>query len=282
MSMEFYGYFDSTESDPRVYSSDELAQVFRTLAGSGVGSGLRVIPGGDMTVKVEPGAAMVYGYTYALMDDGGDDKTLTLSASGSADRIDRIALKLDLSAGGRSLSLEVKQGVPGASPVAPALESTALVKEISLGQVRVPAAASVLTAAHITDERQDPAVCGLLISDQVQAALGQKMGLEAGETLTAAIAQRASTSHYEAVLTTAGWSGTGPYEQSVAVAGILQTDTPFVDVSLAGATTTTQATDLLNAWAMVGRVMTTAGSITAYCYEEKPKAAIPIILKVVR
>lgn len=97
-----------------------------------------------------------------------------------------------------------------------------------------------------------------------------------------AIAQKASTQRFSATLSTSGWSASAPYTQTVNVSGLLATDDPFVDVSLSGASTASAATALMEAWGFVGRVSAGAGTITAYCYEEKPTVAIPLILKVVR
>lgn len=85
---------------------------------------------------------------------------------------------------------------------------------------------------------------------------------------------------YTATLTTAGWSASAPFAQTVTVTGILATDTPIIDVILSG----TASTAILQseAWGCVGRITTAANSITVYCYEEKPITAIPIQLKVVR
>lgn len=76
-----------------------------------------------------------------------------------------------------------------------------------------------------------------------------------------------------------GWSESAPFTQTVAVDGILVSDDPFVDLYLAGVE---DGTPVIEAWAVVGRVATNNGSITAYCYEEKPEVDIPVILKVVR
>lgn len=94
---------------------------------------------------------------------------------------------------------------------------------------------------------------------------------------------KASTAGYTAILPAAGWSsGNVPYGQEVAVPGILETDNPFVDVDMSGAYTGNQGTALTEAWSFVGRVTAKAGSIAAYCYEEKPTVDIPLVIRVVR
>ena len=94
--------------------------------------------------------------------------------------------------------------------------------------------------------------------------------------------RKAETATYAGTLKAGSWSASAPYSQNVTINGILITDSPFVDVDMSGASSTSAGTALLEAWGLVGRVVANAGSITAYCYEEKPTVNIPIILKVVR
>lgn len=85
---------------------------------------------------------------------------------------------------------------------------------------------------------------------------------------------------YTVPLPASGWTGTGPYVQTVAVEGILETDNPVADVVLSE-----NAADAIaetEAWAAVGRIVTMAGQIAVTCYEDKPVRDITIQLKVVR
>ena len=100
--------------------------------------------------------------------------------------------------------------------------------------------------------------------------------------LSVSISQKASTAHYSATLSSSDWSSSAPYTQTVSVSGILATDDPLVDVDMSGATTSDDGNALTDAWTLVGRVTANAGSITAYCYDEKPTVDIPLIFKVVR
>lgn len=99
------------------------------------------------------------------------------------------------------------------------------------------------------------------------------------KTVGEALKNKAETASYTCTLSVSDWSNTAPYTQSVAVSGILGTDSPFVDVYLAGIE---DGAAIIEAWIAVGRVETKDNSIIAYCYEEKPEVDIPIILKVVR
>lgn len=85
---------------------------------------------------------------------------------------------------------------------------------------------------------------------------------------------------YTATLTTA-WSGSAaPYTQTVAVPGVLASDAPHVTPVYS----TTLATALLQkeAWSKVSKAEAAADSITFTCFEEKPTAAIPIQIEVIR
>ena len=90
---------------------------------------------------------------------------------------------------------------------------------------------------------------------------------------------KATTKTFTATLSTT-WSGSGPYTQTVAVAGLLSSDNPMVDAVLSDTAATAKAQR--DAWALVDRITTAANSITAYAYDKKPATAIPIQLKVVR
>lgn len=89
----------------------------------------------------------------------------------------------------------------------------------------------------------------------------------------------ASTADYTATLTTT-WTGSeAPYTQTVAVSGLLATDKPVV--ALLPSNTYADAVAQCKEWAKVYRVVTAAGSITAYA-TAAPSVALPIGLKVVR
>ena len=86
---------------------------------------------------------------------------------------------------------------------------------------------------------------------------------------------------FEATTTlTTTWAGAEPpYTQTVSVAGMTAAMNPIVDVVLSDDTPTAIAQ--LEAWSMVNRITTDNGSITAFCFWEKPTVAVPIQLKAV-
>lgn len=91
---------------------------------------------------------------------------------------------------------------------------------------------------------------------------------------------KATTASYKATLPASGWSASAPYTQTVNVAGILETDEPFYDVSMLDSTI--DAPTLIEAFGCIGTLASYDGYIVVQCYEEKPTVDIPIKLKVVR
>lgn len=83
-----------------------------------------------------------------------------------------------------------------------------------------------------------------------------------------------------ATLPAGEWSGVAPYIQTATVEGMLDTDTPLVDVVLSHVAATAVAQ--LDAYGLVGRIDTATGGITVTCYEEKPEVDLTLALKVVR
>ena len=87
------------------------------------------------------------------------------------------------------------------------------------------------------------------------------------------------TSIFNVTLDTS-WSGSAaPYSKSVTVTGILETDTPIIDVVMSGTYATDKARQ--EAWAYIYRAVTSNNSITFYA-SEKPTVNLPVQIKVVR
>lgn len=309
--IEKYGLFDSLEGDEREYAEVDFARLGRVLGLDGVRGGENALsvsaaPAG-LGVTVAPGLALIQGRYYELEDDGSGTFTLNLSEAGNNPRIDRIVLTLDFTA--RTVKLGVLKGAEAASPAAPSLTRNTSMYMLSLAKVRVAVGAGALDADDITDERHDEAVCGIFIASADSAlaaaqaaqttanaanasASTANSAAKAAQTTAnsaasaAAAAQttangKASRAQYSATLTTSGWSSSAPYTQSVTISGVLAADTPVVDLNMSGATADTAA-DIQAAWACVGRIVTAANKITAYCYEEKPTVALPLNILVVR
>lgn len=77
-----------------------------------------------------------------------------------------------------------------------------------------------------------------------------------------------------------GWTGSGPYTQTVTVAGVLASDMPHVVPVYDADNTTAKAQR--EAWGCVSRGDAAAGGIQFTCFEDKPETAIPIQIEVMR
>lgn len=154
-------FFNSTATDRRKYSSADWSKFMQIFYSTGIVSGgdsLRVIPEEDaLAVSVTPGCAIVQGRAYFL-----EEEPLRLGIP-AADpvyaRLDRVALRLDLTADVRSVNLKVLTGTPAAEPLPPELVRNENIYDLSLAQIRV--APGALTIDTLTDERYDAELCGI-------------------------------------------------------------------------------------------------------------------------
>ncbi|OEH86258.1 hypothetical protein BHU72_12040 [Desulfuribacillus stibiiarsenatis] len=165
---EFSSFFNSMAGD-RLYSASKFAEYFASFLTDGVfngGESLQVYANdSDYFLRVKVGKGWIQGYYYNLSDS---EKILTpATAHATNPRIDRVVLKLDISQGVRSIQAVIKQGTPASEPEAPVLERDLTgsgIYELSLAQVLIPAGATIIPAANVTDERLDNNLCGLVNS----------------------------------------------------------------------------------------------------------------------
>lgn len=94
------------------------------------------------------------------------------------------------------------------------------------------------------------------------------------------IAGKATVSTYTVSLPASGWTGTGPYAQTVSVAGILATDRPIFGAVYAG--TNDQKVEQSIMGGFVDECETAAGSVTFRCYLVKPEVDLTMQLEVIR
>ena len=87
------------------------------------------------------------------------------------------------------------------------------------------------------------------------------------------------SSYYTATIPAAGWTGSGPYTNSVSVTGILASDRP--DIDLVASNDFATAKSEIEAWGLVYRGVTAANSITFYA-TGKPTVALNVQIKAVR
>lgn len=173
MAMEYFGFFDSTQNDERVYNGADMERFACTLSPSGVrdADSLEVKSADDgLKVRIGYGSALVGGHYYALEDDGGGAVVRTLEAPVSKPRVDRIILRMNSADAVRSVALTVLKGAESDAPVAPELTRSGDIYEISLAKIAMPVGVSIITAEQIIDERADTTVCGVLQSVTPDAA----------------------------------------------------------------------------------------------------------------
>jgi hypothetical protein len=158
-------FFDSVAGD-RIYSSADFRRIFSRAAQNGIVKGdedeLQVVARipAEMAVEVGLGSAFIEGGWIQVYSS---PEVLSITTANPLNpRIDRVVIRLDSTA--RTISLGVKAGTPAVVPVPPSLERSASVWELSLAQVLVGAAAAQVASDDITDERHDPAVCGVAAS----------------------------------------------------------------------------------------------------------------------
>lgn len=157
------GFFDTTADDPREYPAREFAEYFSRFVGNGIfggGEKLKVTASGkDMNVSVNLGYGWISGYMYAVYDT---PLVLPIEQTTIQDRIDRIVLRLDVSTPVRAIRAIVLQGLPAATPQAPAIVRSGDIYDLSLAQVLVKANTSTVQPHQVIDERLNTQVCGIV------------------------------------------------------------------------------------------------------------------------
>ena len=234
MAQERYGFFNSTGGDERSYDSADMAAAFRTLAIGGVaalGTCLKVTAeGSTMRTLAGYGSAMAQGYFYQLVDDGGGAQAFAHATEASLNRVDRIVLRLDLTA--RTVKLLKLIGTAASTPAAPALTRSAETYELSLAKVLIRAGAEEILAGDVTDEREDEAVCGLIAPEALRPSVIRQMIGEA-VNLAAEGALRFTAQTLTAAEQTQARVNVGAQEK-IAASGILKGSGTAVSAAAAG------------------------------------------------
>lgn len=101
------------------------------------------------------------------------------------------------------------------------------------------------------------------------------------KALVDGLATKSEFKRYTATVGTSWTKGSSnEYTQEVSVSGILETDTPTIDLVLSDNVET--AKSQIEAWSSVSRITTSTGKIKIYCYDTSPTVEIPIQLICVR
>jgi hypothetical protein len=84
------------------------------------------------------------------------------AADGVLNRIDRVIVEWKTTDYADLPEIKILKGTPASTPAAPALTNNTTQRQLSLAQILVAAGTTSITASMITDERQNPDVCGLV------------------------------------------------------------------------------------------------------------------------
>nr|DAI78631.1 MAG TPA: Receptor Binding Protein [Caudoviricetes sp.] len=171
---ERYSFFnaevDTSGNYDRTYLAEDIASYFASFVGNGVyansADNLKIVPSDAMTIAVKAGKGWINGYYY---ENDSDLEFLLDNADGAKGRIDSVVLRLDLT--NRYLRIFVKKGALATNPVAPTLTRNADVYELQLATISVPAGATAIAEAQITDTRFNSAICGVVagVIEQIDA-----------------------------------------------------------------------------------------------------------------
>lgn len=158
------GFFNSVNGD-RKYNAEDMSRYFENILTSGIfkriENCMRVTAGGGMTLTVAPGAGLIECRWFRA--NTAENVTIP-TANAVLPRFDIVVARLDKSDSVRSISLQVIPGTPASEPVEPAPTRTEMVHDLVLALVYVPAGATSIAAANITDVRDNEWYCGYIRS----------------------------------------------------------------------------------------------------------------------
>ena len=154
-----YGFFNSLNGD-RVYNADQMSLYFKGLVAdtgiyANVGGGLQVLADSGLSVAVQTGRALISSRWVEI------DAVEPVSINTPHVTLNRYtAIVLELNATNREITLKAVDGENATNPIKPAIVRTTTIKQLCLAYVYVPAGATAITQANITDTRQDTSICG--------------------------------------------------------------------------------------------------------------------------
>ncbi|HAK42901.1 MAG TPA: hypothetical protein DCM59_09670 [Clostridium sp.] len=151
--MEYSGFFNGDQE----YGQEEFNRYFDNIYESGVSVNnyntmTLAVSKTSTGISIDKGFSIIKGF-YLYNDS---IKTINITRDANYDRLDRVVIRLNLS--NKKVSIEVKQGVAGSSPVVPTLQRDNLVYELSLAQVKVPKNGDFT----VIDERYRQDLCGTI------------------------------------------------------------------------------------------------------------------------
>lgn len=215
---------------------------------------------------------------------GGTPLSLAIDAADAVyNRIDRVIVEWNTPNYTDLPVVRILKGTFATKAVAPTLTNDSTTRQISLAKISIKAGATEISAADITDERLDEAVCGLVtdrvnvdtktINAQVMALINELRG-----KLTDVESGSFYTTEVSATLPAAGWVGSGPYTQTITVAGL--TDGRRCRAYPAYGDDDAANLPMREACGCVSYSKREGQNITFTCLEDKPGVDIAVIVEV--
>ena len=276
---------DFTAEDVAIYNATRTSGIY---AGDDFAISMT---GADNTISIDVGLAWMHlsrfnGVAVAVKSKSFVDMGLPDAVY---PRIDALVLQFDANQNGAKLVS--KQGTAASNPNPPAVSRTEALYELHLLHVRRTPGAAYISAANVTDLRMDPKYCGLMAdavtrvdTDAINAqisALIQKLrdDLKAVENQDYYASKNyVKTSSLYASLTASGWSGSGPYTQTIAVAALTDDRKAMIYVNTPD--DAEEEAFLNEQAAKVSSCKRSGDQLTFRCLEEKPETDIPIVVEV--
>ena len=172
------GFFNSVNGD-RSYTAEQMNNPYKGIVSNGVlaktddSTSFQVQEKSGLNIVVKEGYG-IFADKWAILDA---DLQLTIPTPHvSYARIDSVIVRIDNNENVRAGSIEYVQGTPATNPAAPTLTRNSTVMEYRLANIRVPANATSVSQATITDTRPS-AECGfvtnLLQNSDISATYAQ-------------------------------------------------------------------------------------------------------------
>lgn len=184
------GFFNSVNGD-RLYNAEEMSRYFENILSNGifkrVNNCLKVSASSGMRLNVAAGGGLINCRWFRTMTT----ETVTIPAAHAVlPRFDVVIARLNTSDEVRAITLEVVSGTPAETPTAPDPVRTTTIHDLVLALVYVPAAATAIVDANLTDVRENEWYCGYvhsLVDTPVQKALNSRYVASANDTTVAPI-----------------------------------------------------------------------------------------------
>lgn len=276
---------DFTAEDVAIYNATRTSGIY---AGDDFAISLT---GADNTISIDVGLAWMHlsrfnGVAVAL-------KGKTYVEMGLPDsiypRIDALVLQFDANKNGAELVS--KQGNASSNPQPPAVSRTEALYELHLLHVLRTPGAAFISAADVTDLRLDSRYCGIMadsvtrvdtaaINAQISALI-QKLREDLADVEAQdyyASKNYVATQQLSKTLSASGWTGAGPFVQTVTVSELTDERKPMVYVDYPE--NAAQESALQEEAAKVSSCRRSGTQLTFRCLEEKPTVNIPIIVEV--